>query len=412
MHQELWPKLDLILSIDYRWSTTALHSDIVFPAAFHHEKAQFDSMVSSAMRFLAYCDRTIPPRHNTKPELRIVEELVLAMERRARERGLDTYEVPHGMTVDDFNRELDMENTTVGELSELPEELEARAGTERSYQNLWERIFAQRLPFEDEEPPVFGQKDVDTTRRIMENIINDCTEVGLFDEEETFEDVRERGFAKYEGLGEGLLGINQAAEVESDKTIAAFTEHVRNHKPYPTLTGRAQFYIDHEWFLEADEHLPVHKSPPASHGGDREQYPYFITSGHNRHSTHGCTLANETQMNMHRGEPHLFINRTRAEKLGIEDGDRVRIFNDFGSFVVQAKRSSQPQPDQLIIYHAWDSYLFEEGQGHHMLTPGLIKPLFLAGDYGHFEYSVMNWQPQQVDRHVSVDVEPLDGTND
>ena len=33
-------------------------------------------------------------------------------------------------------------------------------------------------------------------------------------------------------------------------------DFVEKKRPYPTLTGRQQFYIDHPWFLELGEELP------------------------------------------------------------------------------------------------------------------------------------------------------------
>ena len=38
-------------------------------------------------------------------------------------------------------------------------------------------------------------------------------------------------------------------------------------EPYPTSPVIAQYYIDHEWFLEAGEEFPTHKDAPPM-GGD------------------------------------------------------------------------------------------------------------------------------------------------
>ena len=48
----------------------------------------------------------------------------------------------------------------------------------------------------------------------------------------------------------------QASTIKPDEVHNPFRWHTEDKMPYPTLTRRAQFYIDHEWFLEAGEELP------------------------------------------------------------------------------------------------------------------------------------------------------------
>ncbi|MDY7081509.1 MAG: molybdopterin dinucleotide binding domain-containing protein, partial [Halobacteria archaeon] len=111
--------------------------------------------------------------------------------------------------------------------------------------------------------------------------------------------------------------------------------------------------------------------------------------------------------NQHRGEPHMFISRKAAEDKGIEDGDYVRVYNNYGEAKIQVKVSSQPADDQVIFYHAWDPYLYEGGKGLKDLIPGLVNPMHFAGGYGHLKYRFVNWQQQQINRHVCVDFEPV-----
>ena len=40
----------------------------------------------------------------------------------------------------------------------------------------------------------------------------------------------------------------------------------RDKQPYETLTGRQQFYFDHDWFLQEGEGLPVHRAPAGGEG--------------------------------------------------------------------------------------------------------------------------------------------------
>ena len=64
---------------------------------------------------------------------------------------------------------------------------------------------------------------------------------------------------------------------------AGFTtpEALVQKRPYETLTGRQQYYVDHEWFLKYGEALPTHLEPLAVNG-----YPVRFVMGHARHGVH------------------------------------------------------------------------------------------------------------------------------
>lgn len=387
----LWPKLKMVATIDVRMSTTALYSDIVLPAAFFYEKSQLHSMTCLETRFWAFADKAIEPRGEAKPEWEIWLLLARKIEERAKQRGLREYSVPHGLTLERFAE-------TLGARADLlrpfvPDEFMETLGPVRKFEGLAEN-FQQLL----------GGVELDADK-VNALCVEHCKKKGVYGPDETLEKIRKRGFVKIEGMGESITGLNYAADIKPDRTLVALENHVKGFLPYPTLTKRAQFYIDHEWFLEADEELPVHKDRPQD-GGDPGRYPFVMTSGHLRWSMHASTVANELMAQTHRGEPFLFINREDAAAKNIQDGERVRVFNDYGEFLVQAKVSSLPRPRQVIIYHAWDPYQFPGRRSYDAIIPGLIKPLHLAGGYGHLNYYMWNWQPQQVDRHVNVDIEP------
>ena len=101
----------------------------------------------------------------------------------------------------------------------------------------------------------------------------------------TLDTLLERGYVRFTSWGSGPSGFSQASDVRPDETHNPFRWHVEDKVPYPTLTRRAQFYVDHPWFIEADEALPRHKEDPKQ-GGD---CPFVLTSGHNRSSVHSMT---------------------------------------------------------------------------------------------------------------------------
>jgi complex iron-sulfur molybdoenzyme family reductase subunit alpha len=121
--------------------------------------------------------------------------------------------------------------------------------------------------------------------------------------------------------------------------------------PWKTLTGRQQFYIDHDWFLEFGEELPVHRDP-IEQGGD---HPLRLTFGHARWSIHSMWRDNPLMLRLQRGEPIMYINAKDAAARGVGDNDMVEVFNDVGDFRVRALVTPAMQPGQVHLYHAWEN---------------------------------------------------------
>ncbi len=193
----------------------------------------------------------------------------------------------------------------------------------------------------------------------------------------------------------------QASDLRPDETHSPYRWQTEKKQPFPTLTRRAQFYIDHEWFLEAGEELPVYKEAPR-HGGD---YPLGMTSGHPRASIHAMQTSDKVLLGTTRGEPVVHLNDRDAHARGIEDGSSVRIFNDLSSVIAQARVTPAVRPGQLIAYTGFESYQFPQWKDFTSLESGMVKWLQLAGGYGHIRYRPFMWQPEQIDRGVRVEVE-------
>ena len=174
--------------------------------------------------------------------------------------------------------------------------------------------------------------------------------------------------------------------------------------PYPTLVRRAQFYIDHDWFLEAGEELPVHKDPPKM-GGD---YPLMLTSGHNRWSVHSTNIVNRIDAG----------DASRPAAPGDEPGDAARrgvrgrrggarSTTTWARSSYALKLSPSVRPGQVICYSGWDPYQFREWRGPSDLEGAMVKWLHFAGGYGHLRYWPFMWQPTHVDRATRVEVSKI-----
>ncbi|MCC6383042.1 MAG: molybdopterin-dependent oxidoreductase [Dehalococcoidia bacterium] len=352
--EKLWPGLDLVVTLEVRMSTTALYSDYILPCAQWYEKIGF-GIPSTHLMHLTFSDRAVDPPGEAVHEWEAFRRLAEKLQERARARGVQPYTDSRGATRDPAN---------------------ALTSYTRN--------------------GAFVDEDV-----IADEMIRDSALTGTLPSDASLQDIRTRGFYRWQGLGINARVIAQATQPRPDETFAPFRDHVEGGEPYPTFSRRAQFLIEHPWFIEADEHLPRHKAPPTM-GGD---YPFQITSGHNRWSVHSLNNATRMMLETHRGTPHLVMNGADAAARGIADNDTVRVFNDVGEFRVPALLSPSARPGQVVMYNGWDPYQFPNWAGPNDVEPGMIKWLHLAGGYGHLRYWVTEWQPSPVMRSTRVDVE-------
>ncbi len=357
--KHLFPKLKMMFAIEPRMSFTAMHCDIVLPAAWYYEKADLSYTVTSNPRF-AFIEEAVEPQGEARKEWEILADLARKIGESASRRGLSSYK------------------TFFGE--------------ERRYDELWNRFTMNG----------YLKTHNDALREMV--AIGAATEI--FPSGATVESLREAGMVELTGFGQGLYKDLVANEYSPRKPFYSLRWHLDNKVVYPTHTRRAQFLIDHDWYIEAGEQLPVYKASPKI-GGD---HPFVITGGHPRHSVHATHLTQPELMRLHRGQPVMHMNDEVAAARGIEDGETVKVFNDFSDFKIMVRTSPTVAPDQVIVY-MWEGQQFEGWQIFSRLLIGQPKPLHLAGGYEQLRYYAINGSPAPAkDRSVRVDVSKIDRT--
>ncbi|MBQ62909.1 MAG: hypothetical protein CMQ19_12655 [Gammaproteobacteria bacterium] len=352
--KNLWPKLKTIVDIDFRMTATASYSDYFLPAAQHYEKVCF-AITGPQVMNLTLADKVVEPVCESKSEWRMFSELLAAMSRRAEERGISEYSDPEGKI--------------------------------RRYAEL-EQVFTMDGYYENEEV-------------VADEQVRDSAYAGTLPEGTTLDSLRETGFVRFTDWGKMPGALHQASPFETDKVHTPFRHHVERGDPFPTYSRRAQFYIDHEWFLEANEQLPIHKPNPAM-GGD---YPMGLTSGHNRWSIHSINHLNRTVLSTHRGSPNVMVNPSDAKARGVQDDDLVRIFNDVSDFYCHAKVAPNVRPGQVISYNGWEPLQYKDWNGANEIEPGMVKWNGFSGGYGHLNFAFLGWQPIPIDRWTRCDFE-------
>jgi len=346
------PKLRLLVSIDWRWNSSALYADLVLPACSWYEKTSTFLMGMPVQPFVHMVNQATEPLYDSMGEWKMFCLLARKVEERASERGIPSYK--------DAN------------------------GVEHRFAGLEEKVTFGGLYSEDDE----------------EGIARDAFLNASNVEQIDWEEFKERGIARYTGVGTGMRSIGNTCDIVPGEPVVPLTWHTERKDPYPTLTRRIQFLIDHELFRELGEDLPVHKDPPPA-GGD---YPLKLTGGHARWSIHSDQVDETLLLQLQRGGPLMFMSAKDALSREIRDGDTVEVSNDVASFRVQAAVSPAVRPGQVIIYHAWENYQFEGWRHFKSVMASPMNPVELAGDYFQIRPITMSNYPGFSDRGTRVEV--------
>jgi len=357
VRETLFDRARLVVDVNFRLNETGRHADFLLPAAGWYEKVGI-KYIAAFVPYITLGDRAVPPISESKPEWEIFSLLAQHVAAEARRRGVESVRSFRGDILD-------------------PGTLADRFGD------------SGRFGPDAEEP---------VTEFILKTS-GASKGIGLAELR------AEGGALRIRSLGPegGTAGIY--SDYALDEPVVPLRDFVEKKRPYPTLTGRQQFYVDHPWFLEVGEELPVHKAPPAAGGS----HPFTLTGAHARWSIHAMWRDQDLMLRLQRGEPLVYLNDADARERGIADHDLVRVWNDVGEFVARVKVASGIRPAQAHIHHAWEPYQFRGGRSHQSLAPSPFKITQLVGDYGHLHWGYAHYEPNQVDRDTRVDVEPLRG---
>jgi len=205
-----------------------------------------------------------------------------------------------------------------------------------------------------------------------------------------------------------------------NRAYTAFSLNIEHFVPFRTLTGRAQFYQDHEWMLRYGEALPHFRPPldlkklgyadtrePSNPGKDL--ILNYLTP-HAKWSIHTTYHDNLIMMTLFRGGGTLWLNVEDAAGVGISDNDWVDIFNLNGVMTARAAVSHRIPRDTCFLYHAYErtmntplSNISGKRSGMiNSLTRIFLKPTHMIGGYAHQSYHFNYYGPTGAERDMVV----------
>ena len=145
------------------------------------------------------------------------------------------------------------------------------------------------------------------------------------------------------------------------RRYSPFTINTERLKPWHTLTGRQHFFLDHDWIHEVGEALPVFRPPLDMHrlfgeprlgrSGELEITVRYLTP-HSKWSIHSEYQDNLLMLTLSRGGPTIWLSEADAEKIGVRDNDWIEAVNRNGVIVCRAVVSHKMPEGTVYMYHA------------------------------------------------------------
>ncbi len=411
-------KLDLLVTLDFRMSTTCMYSDVVLPTATWYEK---DDLNTSDMHpFIHPLSKAVDPAWESRSDWDIYKSIARRFSDVVKghlgvEKDLVTVPILHD-TPGEIAQALEVRDWKRGECEPVPgKTMPTLAVVERDYPNTY-RKFVSLGPLLDklgnggkgitwkteEEVHKLGELNrthdedgVHKGRPRIETAIQACETV-LMLAPETNGEVAVKAWealSRVTGRDHTHLArpkqdekirfldlIAQPRKIISSPTWSGLeSEHVSYtsnytnvHEliPWRTLTGRQQFYQDHAWMRAFGEALCVYRPPVDTKtiepiqgrhpNGNPEIVLNFLTP-HQKWGIHSTYTDNLTMLTLSRGGPIIWISEVDARKAAIQDNDWIEAYNVNGAITARAVVSQRIPEGVAMMYHAQEKLVHTPG---------------------------------------------------
>ncbi|GAB3523283.1 nitrate reductase subunit alpha [Arthrobacter monumenti] len=402
-------KLDLLVTADFRMTSSTLLSDIVFPAATWYEKHDLSS--TDMHPFVHAFSPAIDPPWQSKTDFETFHLLAKEFSRQAKTHlGVrkDLVSVP-------------LQHDTKGQVAQpggivrdwRQEDIPGVPGrnmpifqvVERDYTTIADKLatvgpLAEKLGFTvknityklGKEVDRLGHTNgvmlggagdgrpaIDTDSKFAEAILSFSGTTNGQLAVQGFKDLEVRTGVKLADLAEGseekriTFPQTQAGPVPvitspewsgsetGGRRYAPFTVNVERLKPWHTLTGRMHFFLDHDWMRDVGESLPIYRPPLDMHrlfgepklgaDGSKEITVRYLTP-HSKWSIHSEYQDNLLMLSLSRGGPTVWMSPADAASIHVADNDWVECVNTNGVLVGRAIVSHRMPDGVVFVYHA------------------------------------------------------------
>jgi nitrate reductase alpha subunit len=402
-------KLDLLVAIDFRMSTTCVYADIVLPTATWYEKNDLNT--TDMHPFIHPLSKAVDPAWGARSDWEIFKGIAKSFSEQCEGHlGEETDVVLLPMQHDspgELAQPLDVKDWKKGECDPLPgKTMPAVIAVERNYPDTYKKFTSvgpllktignggKGISWNTEHEVDFlgalngtvTEEGVSKGLPRLETDIDAC-EMILSLAPETNGEVAVKAWealSEFTGREHAHLALTREDEkiryrdiqaqprkiissptwsgIESEKvSYNAGWTNVHELIPWRTLTGRQQLYQDHPWMRAFGEGFTTYKPPIDTKAiqpvlgkrgnGNGELVLNFITP-HQKWGIHSTYSDNLMMLTLNRGGPVVWIAEEDAKRVGIEDNDWIEAFNVNGALSARAVVSQRVPSGMCMMYHA------------------------------------------------------------
>jgi nitrate reductase alpha subunit len=439
-------KLDLLVTLDFRMSTTCVYSDIVLPTATWYEKNDLNT--SDMHPFIHPLSAAVDPAWEARSDWEIYKGFArafsdVAPEVLGHETDVVLTPIMHD-TAGELAQPYDVADWKAAATPPVPgRTMPSVTVVERDYPGLYDRFTSigpllekagnggKGISWNTQHEVEFlralngtapnGGAKLDTDIDAIEAILSLAPEtngevaVKAWEALEQFtgrehahlarskEDEKIR-YRDIQAQPRKIISSPTWSGIESEKVCynAGYT-NVHELIPWRTLTGRQQLYQDHLWMRAFGEALVTWRPPVdtkaiapvrGKHGNGNPEIVLNFVTPHQKWGIHSTYTDNLLMLTLSRGGPCIWISETDAKQVGIADNDWVEAYNTNGALVARAVVSQRVNPGMVMMYHAQEKIMNmpgsevtgQRGGIHNSVTRAVMKPTHMIGGYAQQSY--------------------------